>query len=506
MSEIVLENLLIAYLWKLTRESYYKPNTKSGRASRGSRNKIINEQYEFLQSAITKLSEEFQTIKNDKIDTYVNNQLNHFYGQTLDSDEIHKELKQKIKSKIDEKNKLNLISEILLDVYKDVLYEVHFGNKKMQIQKTTLDSVKSKSTGYRNFFTNEPANTFWNRKKNYFIQEDDEIKINFKEQSGLNKKNFNYLLMRRYYEGYPVFLIGNFEGNSIKEYIYRLPKNSQLNNKLESVILNSELKSEYEKFISELKRLKIFKQRKITDQARINKRKLELRNYIDNQNQRLDSLNYVNFNKIKNKEDIEREKQKSMEEKQKISNEIDSVNEDLNRLKAIEQHIIQNKNTRDIEVNNVLLSSLGFYIRKSRETEDNFDKILKNSGIQFKAYDRKTIKSLNSKTYLEIDRVLNINGREIYIEISDPQHFTGSTYIVKRDQNKITSIVQNKVFPFIYISYDCLDYLDKVNDIKYFLEERANESVNNEKIIELYQQNTISKYVGKENLKLFKMG
>lgn len=492
------ENLLIAYLWRLIRETHSESDTKDGRTKLGYRQTNILEQYDFLKSLIENLSIKFLEISPYKIDSYVHNQLSHFYGCSLKSSSIHNKLVEALVQTKITNNNLKIISANLLLAYKEVLYSYHFSNTVCSIQDETIKRAKELCQGIGdNFFTNESPATFWNRKKSNLQIANNEIEIIFENPTGLSRLNFKYLIQKRYENGFPVFLIRNFESKSIKEYLNRLPSNQLANNKLESVILETELKDDYLKFIDELRRLKLFIKSKVTDEIRIVTRANNLSELIQKQDNDINVATITDVNTITS---LESEKLKLNQRKKDLIKRNDDSKLDLEKIKSIKAHLIDNKNTKEISSKNEILNSLGFFVLRTKETENMFDNLLKTAKIHYKVCDRRTLRSIMDNTYLEVDRILDIESQIVNIEISDPQHFGGSKFVIKRDENKIKSIVENQLYPFIFISYCCLEDLQKLN-IEKILNNIAKESLKNEVIIEIFRDKTLSKYIQTDKFK-----
>ncbi len=495
-----IAKLLISYLWRLIRETQSSSETKDGRARLGERDETMKIHFEYLQNLINKSKCLLKSKTSNDIEAFVNNNLHHYFNKSsLPSKEIHEKMVEEMKDYTNNNRAKDKISEKMRSTFKDVLYSYYFDEERLSIQEEVFKRAKNiLDEKEKELFPITDAAS-WLRHRDDFTTSDEEIDIIFER---LTDKNLKYLIARRYLEGFPVFLLSNLPGYDTDALIpgYLERNIGEYEDLLKSI---PEIKKGYETFIDRLKELKIYNKkctiRKDTLENKIEHLKKEKKE-LKNSKQELWN---VDIRKIDN---IPTEKEKINKKTQEKEDEINKLEKRVNYISIIKQHIKENKNINDIDGSNDIKSDLGFYSSRKMETENWFDRILDSLKIDYERHDRRTLQSVQNGNNLEIDRILIVNDQKINIEISDPQHFGGVKYIIDRDTNKINSILKQELFPFIFISYDCLYNFEKNPEkFKKLLLDYAQQSEKKKAVIEIHNGRSLKKHIKNNNFLSFKI-
>jgi hypothetical protein len=280
----------------------------------------------------------------------------------------------KLKSAIKEAKRnsdlLTYIHDRIVFHFKELLYSSFFGEEKLiglrkRVIIKTMEDLEKKGIPVNK----ERWSTFWSHYKEKGSIKDEEVEVDF--VSIINPKNFKYLIMRRYSEGYPVFVPRNIWpkgkriiSKDVREVLnaiavkYRDEENFGL---YDLFLKNTDLREKYLKFIDSVKRLNLlispYLIREDTTALQIKRKEKELHAL----KQKKENLWKIDMREV-GKVDVEKRKKEIEEEEHKLDEELEKVKKELKEVKAIYLHIFKGVNSRNLRMGKKLIQELGFYV------------------------------------------------------------------------------------------------------------------------------------------------
>jgi len=299
--------------------------------------------------------------------------------------------------------------------------------------------------------------------KNKMSLKDEEIRCEWPVFCG---ENIMWLITQRYKNGYPVFKRDMLPGRLTDKFREKnIGPCKGLPELLEN--MSNEVGDGYSRYCDSLKQLKVYDSRSILRKDTVERRLENIKRDIAKEKEDLLHSQVVNISDLDDEADFFKKKAEIAEQKAKHSADLEALEMEYHKLSIIYGHVCEGKRIDEVVGENALKKRLGFYVTRTMETEEQFDSILESAGLGAVKHNRTLLRSLDSANMLEIDRIVKVPMHEesggffdVYVEISDPQHFSGSQFIQFRDRNKICSIVAQGMFPFLYFSFDCLPVLE----------------------------------------------